>query len=98
MNLAVVAIIITAYLISFVIYAVRRKPKKPMNIKCIGGNYLRGNCPKCNSIVCNCDGKKLCGISFCSRCGTKIKFPKSEPKLDNMKSVTIDEYMKGVRK
>ncbi len=99
MNLIIAMIIILACFISCVISTVElRKPAKPKNIRHIGGNYLGGNCPKCSCAISNCDGKELGGISFCPCCGRKIQFPKNQPKLDDVKSVTIDEYMKGVRK
>lgn len=99
MNLIIAAIIVLAYFIPCVISAVEwRKPAKPKNIKHIVGNYLRGNCPKCSCTISNCDGKELGGISFCPCCGKKIQFPKNQPLIDGVKSLTIDEYMEGKRK
>lgn len=75
-----------------------RKPRCPKNIKAYAGKYLKGNCPKCGNIVSNCDGHEMGGVSYCSCCGTKIRFPYHAPKLEGVKSVSIEQYTKEGRK
>ena len=70
----------------------QRRPKRPKNIRTYAGRCLRGNCPKCRAVVSNCDCVKAGGISYCSCCGTKIKFPECSPEIEGVKSVTIEQY------
>lgn len=74
------------------------KPKRPQNIRAYAGKYLIGECPKCKHELTNCDGKNVSGISYCPCCGTKIRFPYYKPQMYGVKSVSLEEYSKEVKK